>query len=394
MREVLLLGVAAALGFVAPTLERKPPRFSSALLEDAVEYESVHVEDARSFPLRGTWFRAGPGNAKQRGIILGITFGEDGAICRARYVRTSGGDKDLANGGCCYWRDLLYAVYDCAKPYQMDALSCGTQKRSELGGMLRDGDKRFDWLRTMNGKLYSGQRETGFFSTNRVLIDVFDANFKIIDQVELGSDTIDFAPTSTGKIAALTPKGIVIDKQLVVELDIAPSSGNVLVDERTVIIRSPSRSLRDNGKLFVNATPVTEAHSVSDGIAASSGGLLNLETRSAWQGDEEHGIVGVPTVIDSHVMALLHRDDKTQVALWTRDDLSMVAIFDLPHALPALQLSGPFVSALQPSLEEVRSAETLARLYARKSKEWNEIEAGFSGIGIKQFFFPKGVSGG
>ena len=26
--------------------------------------------------------------------------------------------------------------------------------------------------------------------------------------------------------------------------------------------------------------------------------------------------------------------------------------------------------------------------------EWNEIEAGFSGLGIKQFLFPKGVSGG
>ena len=67
----------------------------------------------------------------------------------------------------------------------------------------------------------------------------------------------------------------------------------------------------------------------------------------------------------------------------------------LPEALPgAARHGGAWADGLCPTLEEIRSSETLARLYARKSAEWNSIEAGFSGLGIKQFLFPKGVSGG
>ena len=45
-------------------------------------------------------------------------------------------------------------------------------------------------------------------------------------------------------------------------------------------------------------------------------------------------------------------------------------------------------------MKDLESSETLARLYARKSAEWNEVDGGFSGLGIKSFLFPKGVSGG
>jgi len=52
------------------------------------------------------------------------------------------------------------------------------------------------------------------------------------------------------------------------------------------------------------------------------------------------------------------------------------------------------VAGVAPTLDEIQSAETLARLYARKASEWNEVDGGFSGLGIKSFLFPKGVSGG
>ena len=51
-------------------------------------------------------------------------------------------------------------------------------------------------------------------------------------------------------------------------------------------------------------------------------------------------------------------------------------------------------AGVAPTLDEIQSAETLARLYARKASEWNEVDGGFSGLGIKSFLFPKGVSGG
>ena len=36
----------------------------------------------------------------------------------------------------------------------------------------------------------------------------------------------------------------------------------------------------------------------------------------------------------------------------------------------------------------------LARVEPREASEWNEVDGGFSGLGIKSFLFPKGVSGG
>ena len=63
-----------------------------------------------------------------------------------------------------------------------------------------------------------------------------------------------------------------------------------------------------------------------------------------------------------------------------------------PHACGSG--AGPFVAGVAPTLDEIQSAETLARLYARKASEWNEVDGGFSGLGIKSFLFPKGVSGG
>jgi len=41
----------------------------------------------------------------------------------------------------------------------------------------------------------------------------------------------------------------------------------------------------------------------------------------------------------------------------------------------------------------VGQAKVLLKMYERKSKEWNQVDAGFSGLGIVQFFGQKGVDG-
>ena len=92
------------------------------------------------------------------------------------------------------------------------------------------------------------------------------------------------------------------------------------------------------------------------------------------------------------MLCLLHGADATEVAALRAADLAEVARAPLPHACGGG--AGPFVAGVAPTLDEIRSAETLARLYARKASEWNEVDGGFSGLGIKSFLFPKGVSGG
>jgi len=105
----------------------------------------------------------------------------------------------------------------------------------------------------------------------------------------------------------------------------------------------------------------------------------------------------VPTVVDETLVALLETaEGRTEVAVFRADSLQdgPVATLRLPHALPVQALDGPFVNDLVPTLDDVQKAETLANLYAKKATEWNEMDGGFSGLGIKAFLFPKGVSGG
>ena len=60
----------------------------------------------------------------------------------------------------------------------------------------------------------------------------------------------------------------------------------------------------------------------------------------------------------------------------------------IPHGM-----HGSFVPEVAPSLEELNDARVLLAMYERKSKEWNQVDAGFSGLGIAQFFGQKGVDG-
>ena len=134
-------------------------------------------------------------------------------------------------------------------------------------------------------------------------------------------------------------------------------------------------------------------------FADRGGGLVRVDDSGAeagaWGGDGGRR-AGAATAAGDHVVALLHGDASTDVAVFSTDDLAAgpVARAPLPEALPEAAFDGPFAANLAPSLDELKSAETLARLYARKAAEWNEVDGGFSGLGIKQFLFPKGVSGG
>ena len=78
-------------------------------------------------------------------------------------------------------------------------------------------------------------------------------------------------------------------------------------------------------------------------------------------------------------------------ALLVRRDVEIVAghALDIPTLEPRGAAcgggAGPFVAGVAPTLDEIQSAETLARLYARKASEWNEVDGGFSGLGINWF---------
>jgi hypothetical protein len=61
---------------------------------------------------------------------------------------------------------------------------------------------------------------------------------------------------------------------------------------------------------------------------------------------------------------------------------------NIPHGL-----HGCFAEDVRPNPKEVAQAEALLRLYNRKSTEWNQVDASFSGMGFGQFFGQKGVDG-
>ena len=60
----------------------------------------------------------------------------------------------------------------------------------------------------------------------------------------------------------------------------------------------------------------------------------------------------------------------------------------LPHGL-----HGCWADDVLPSPDALAKASTLLKMYERKSMEWNQVEGGFSGLGIVQFFGQKGVDG-
>eukprot|EP00620_Florenciella_sp_RCC1587_P004524 CAMPEP_0182596152 /NCGR_PEP_ID=MMETSP1324-20130603/83669_1 /TAXON_ID=236786 /ORGANISM="Florenciella sp., Strain RCC1587" /LENGTH=63 /DNA_ID=CAMNT_0024813807 /DNA_START=78 /DNA_END=269 /DNA_ORIENTATION=- len=62
----------------------------------------------------------------------------------------------------------------------------------------------------------------------------------------------------------------------------------------------------------------------------------------------------------------------------------------MPHGLHGCWVPGN-VGGSTP--EQLVNANVLLKLYMRKSKEWNQVDASFSGMGIGQFFGQKGMDG-
>ncbi len=76
--------------------------------------------------------------------------------------------------------------------------------------------------------------------------------------------------------------------------------------------------------------------------------------------------------------------DAATLALVSRVDLGT----NVPHGL-----HGCWAADFSPDPAELATAGVLLRMYERKSKEWNQVDASFSGMGIGQFLGQKGVDG-
>ena len=68
---------------------------------------------------------------------------------------SAGAERNTGSGAALYWAGKLYALTDGCKPYQLDPLSCATQKKSELGGLLTNPSDGFAAWATEDCLLYT-----------------------------------------------------------------------------------------------------------------------------------------------------------------------------------------------------------------------------------------------
>jgi len=69
---------------------------------------------------------------------------------------------------------------------------------------------------------------------------------------------------------------------------------------------------------------------------------------------------------------------------------------NIPHGLRGswAETVSPLAGAgAEEQMQQLRKAKVLLDLYERKSREWNQVDAAFSGLGIVQFFGQKGIDG-
>mmetsp|Transcript_2729 Transcript_2729/g.8001 ORF Transcript_2729/g.8001 Transcript_2729/m.8001 type:complete len:461 (+) Transcript_2729:213-1595(+) len=386
------------------------------------------------------------------GAAAAVTFRDGAAVARARFVRTEAyvrelreykpgsdiAERNTANGAALYWAGKLFALADGAKPYMLDPLSLGTSKKSELGGLLKDPGDSFDaWARPDGASLAQAVLEPGFlFQGPALAFWRFDDAFRTgrngpeVAKLPLEKDdeVLAWAPEGEAFVAILkTPRGLALARVLGgaaarrpldlggaasrVEIVKAAAGALDLIVQRSAVHEGPGAT-RAHGEWWRVAPGATERCGTRAGLGApralgagwacsdvDDGALVVLDGEGSetavWE-DPDGLAVGAPAAAGPYLLALLHGAARTDVAAFDAADVAAgpVARAALPRPLPATAFAGPFVPGLAPTLAEIKSAETLARLYARKSAEWNEIEAGFSGLGIKQFLFPKGVSGG
>ena len=438
MRSLLLVGAAALVPPQRTTQKATIHRASEkSTLTEAGEYEAVAIRAEFPEDLRGTLYRLGPGGALRRGqerdpygFCLGVTFTGDGScVARARYVRTEAFLRDrrgMPEGSplaernvgkkLLYWADRLFALTDGCKPYMVDPLSLGTQKKSELGGLLKEADDGFDEGVRCNGdgtKLCQAFFDKGlpFIGGDCIEWRDFDSDFRasgVVAKLPLpkGVALKTWAPTPTGFVCVLSDNSVTILKRgndagnevgriagltHIINARDAPGGAELdaVVDGRLTRITSSLATEPLSEHAVTEATPLGDDFLVNTAV----GGLVLVrDGREAASYAAPDRRAGAPTKSGAYVLCLLHGADATEVAALRAADLAEVARAPLPHACGGG--AGPFVAGVAPTLDEIRSAETLARLYARKASEWNEVDGGFSGLGIKSFLFPKGVSGG
>ena len=245
MRSLLLVGAAA---LVPPQRMKQKATIRRAseksTLTEAGEYEAVAIQAEFPADLRGTLYRLGPGGALRRGqqrdpygFCLGVTFGGDGScVARARYVRTEAFLRDrrgMPEGSplaernvgkkLLYWADRLFALTDGCKPYMVDPLSLGTQKKSELGGLLKEADDGFDEGVRCNGdgtKLCQAFFDKGlpFIGGDCIEWRDFDSDFRasgVVAKLPLpkGVALKTWAPTPTGFVCVLSDNSVTILKR-------------------------------------------------------------------------------------------------------------------------------------------------------------------------------------
>lgn len=97
---------------------------------------------------------------------------------------------------------------------------------------------------------------------------------------------------------------------------------------------------------------------------------------------------------DGYILTLVTDGKKSTTDLVVLDasTLALVGRVDVGTNLPH-GLHGSWAEDLTPSLEDLDRAQVLLKMFERKSKEWNQVDASFSGLGIGQFFGQKGVDG-
>lgn len=431
-----LLALGAALlppRHAAPQKTRR--RAETSALSEAGEYETLKLDAEFPAELRGTLYRLGPGGAQRRGeqrdpysFCVGLTFLDGACFARARYVRTEAFLRDRrampAGSATCeknvgkrllYWADRLFALTDGCKPYMVDPLSLGTQKRTELGGLLENTYDGFDeGVRVSSSKLSQAFFEKGlpFIGGDAIEFRDFDADFRasgVVAELKLPKGALlrTWAPTASSFVCVLDDDSLTIVRRggdagpshvLKGDVEIITASDgptgvvmDALVDSFLTRISIDASGLT---RETLSERKVNEVAALGEDLllTTAEGGLVVLrdgQEAAAWDAGDRRA--GAPTAAGGFILCLLHGADETEVAAFDAS-LNLVARAPLPH--PCSEGAGPFVASIAPTLDELKSAEVLAKLFARKASEWNEVDGGFSGLGIKSFLFPKGVSGG
>lgn len=97
---------------------------------------------------------------------------------------------------------------------------------------------------------------------------------------------------------------------------------------------------------------------------------------------------------DGYIMTYVVDGKKSTTELVVLDAASLAVVgrvdigTNLPHGL-----HGSWAEDQTPSVVDLERAQVLLKMYERKSKEWNQVDASFSGLGVAQFFGQKGVDG-